>query len=246
MRSGKIQAQLAGWYTIFKNRIEQTYDPILQVSTYTNLGTVHKYGVDGSVSYQVIPQLTVYGFGSYLRSKILDDVQVGNCPTTGANTGFNTIQGPTVTSCTPGAAIFGNTAGKRESIAPVYTFGGRIEGNVGPVELGVQVKRTGPRYINDQNTAVYQVAGSGATATMYQAYGSKTPSYTIVDLDARVSLKALGMNDRTWVQFNVTNLFDKFYVGAMSTGNATASNTTVNFVQIGAPRTFSGTINFGF
>jgi len=246
MRSGKIQAQLAGWYTIFKNRIEQTYDPVLQVSTYTNLGTVHKYGIDGSVSYQVIPQLSVYAFGSYLHSKILDDVQVGNCPTTGANAGFNTIEGPTVTRCTPGAAIIGNTAGKRESIAPVYTFGGRVEGNVGPVELGVQVKRTGPRYINDQNTAVYQVAGSGAAATMYQAYGAKTPAYTIVDLDARVSLKALGMNDRTWVQFNVTNLFDKFYVGAMSTGNATASNTTVNFVQIGAPRTFSGTVNFGF
>ena len=61
-----------------------------------------------------------------------------------------------------------------------------------------------------------------------------------------ISLKALGLNDSTWVQFNVTNLFNKFYVGASSTGNATPSNTTVNFYQIGAPRTISGTINFGF
>ena len=68
----------------------------------------------------------------------------------------------------------------------------------------------------------------------------------IVDLDARLSLHGMGFNDRTWVQFNVTNLFDKFYVGAESSSNATASNTTVGFVQIGAPRTFSGTINFGF
>jgi Outer membrane receptor for ferric coprogen and ferric-rhodotorulic acid len=74
----------------------------------------------------------------------------------------------------------------------------------------------------------------------------KPRPYTIVDLDARFSLKALGFNDRTWFQFNVTNLFDKFYVGAMSTSNATPSNTTVNFVQIGAPRTISGTINVGF
>jgi iron complex outermembrane receptor protein len=246
MRSGKVQAQFAAWYTIFKNRIEQTYDPILQLSTFTNLGTVHKYGFDGSVSYQVVPQLSVYAFGSYLHSKILDNVQVGNCPTTGANAGFNLTEGPNVTACTPGASILGNTAGKRESIAPVYTFGGRVQGDFGPVEIGMQVKRTGPRYINDQNTPVYQVRGSGAAAVMYQVYGAKTPSFTIVDLDARFSLKAFGFNDRTWIQFNATNLFDKFYVGAMSTSNATPSNTTVNFVQIGAPRTVSGTVNFGF
>ena len=242
MRIGKVQAQLAVCYTIFKNRIEQTYDPILQLSTYTNLGTVHKYGFDGSISYQVIPQLSLYAYGSYLHSKILDDVQIGTC---GAS-GVNTSNGPTATPCTPGAAIFGATAGQRESIAPVYTFGGRIQGDFGPLEVGIQAKRTGPRYINDQNTPVYQSYGSGAGTTFYQVYGAKTPSYTLVDLDARLSLKALGMNDRTWVQFNVTNLFDKFYVGAESSSNATASNTSVGFVQIGAPRTFSGTINFGF
>ena len=54
------------------------------------------------------------------------------------------------------------------------------------------------------------------------------------------------MISRPWIQFNATNLTNKFYVGASSTGNATPSNTVVNFVQIGAPRTFSGTINFGF
>lgn len=241
MRTGKVQAQFAGWYTIFNNRIEQTYDPILQLSTYTNLGTVHKYGFDGSVSYQVVPQLSVYAFGSYLHSKILDNVQLGTC---GAS-GVQTLVGPNP-ACTPGSAIFAQTAGKRESTAPVYTFGGRVQGELGPVELGVQVKRTGPRYINDQNTPVYQSFTKAGATNFYQVYGAKTPSYTLVDLDARFSLKALGFNDRTWFQFNVTNLLDKFYVGAMSTSNATPSNTTVNFVQIGAPRTISGTINVGF
>ncbi len=242
MRSGKVQAQFAGWYTIFKNRIEQNYDPIAQLSTYTNLGTVHKYGFDGSLAYNVIPQLSLYVFGSYLHSKILDDVQVGTCGATGINTSI----GPNVSSCTAGSAIFAPTAGKRESNAPTYTFGGRAEGHVGPFELGVQVKRTGPRYINDQNTPVYQSYGTGAGTIFYQVFGAKTPSYTLVDLDARLSLKAIGMNDSTWLQFNVTNLTNKFYVGASSTGNATPSNTTVNFFQIGAPRTISGTINFGF
>ena len=242
MRSGKVQAQFAGWYTVFKNRIEQNYDPIAQLSTYTNLGTVHKYGFDGSLAYNLIPQLSLYVFGSYLHSKILDDVQVGTCGATGINTSI----GPNVSTCTPGSAIFAATAGKRESNAPVYTVGARAEGHIGPFELGAQVKRTGPRYINDQNTPVYQSYGSGAGTKFYQVFGSKTPSYMLVDLDARLSLKALGMNDSTWVQFNVTNVTNKFYVGASSTGNATPSNTTVNFFQLGAPRTFSGTVNFGF
>lgn len=240
-RSGRIQAQVAGWYTIFHNRIEQNYDPILQLSTYTNLGTVHRYGVDGSVAYQPDRHLTVYGFGSYLKSKILDDVQVGTC-----TTGTNASIAPVVTPCTVGSAILANTAGKRESGAPVFTYGGRIEGNYGPVVIGMQAKRTGPRYINDQNSAVYASYGTGAATKFYQVYGNKTPSYTIVDLDARVSLKALVHTDRTYLQFNATNLFNKFFVGASSTSNATPSNTAINFWQIGAPRTISGTLVVGF
>ncbi len=234
MRSGKIQAQFAGWYTIFKNRIESTYDPILQLSTFTNLGTVHKYGFDGSVSYQIIPQLSVYAFGSYLKSKILDNVQINGAASVDCSVDRSGANATQLADCA-------FTKGKRESNAPTYTFGGRAEGNVGPFELGIQVKRTGPRYLNDQNTPLF---ANGLTNPA--TFGAKTPAYTLVDLDARFSLKALGMNDRTWVQFNVTNLFDKFYVGASSTSNSTASNTSVPFIQIGAPRTISGTINFGF
>ena len=240
-RSGKIQAQVAGWYTIFHNRIEQNYDPILQLSTYTNLGTVHRYGVDGSIAYQPDRHFTVYGFGSYLKSKILDDVQIGTC-----TNGVNALVGPTAVACTVGSAIYADTAGRRESGAPVFTYGGRLEGNYGPVVLGIQAKRTGPRYINDQNKAVYQSYGTGLNTVYYEVYGKKTPSYTIVDLDARISLEPLVHTDRTYFQFNVTNLFNKFFVGASSTSNSTPSNTTVNFWQIGAPRTISGTLVVGF
>jgi hypothetical protein len=55
----------------------------------------------------------------------------------------------------PQARAYYQTAGKRESGAPVYTFGGRIDGTVGPFSLGVQAKRTGPRYVNDQNLPFY-------------------------------------------------------------------------------------------
>jgi len=247
MRSSKIQAQLAGWYTVFKDRIEQTYDPIVQLSTYTNLGTVHKYGIDGSIAYKVDNHFSVYTFGSYLKSKIMNDVRGGTC----AANGINTLNGPVETACTPGAPIYYATAGKRESTAPTYTLGARVSGHFGPVDLGAQVKRTGPRYINDQNTPVYQtftgVTPLRASGTVfYQVYGNKTPAYTVVDADIRISLKSIVHNDRTYLQLNATNLFDKFYVGAMSTSNATPSNTTTNFVNIGAPRAFSGTFVVGF
>lgn len=209
-KSSKVQAEVSGWYTFYQNRLASSYDPDQNITIYRNLGTVHKYGVDGSVSYQPIPQVTLYGFGSYLKSKILDNVASG------------------------ATSVF-LTAGKRESDSPTYTVGGRAQGNFGPLELGAQIKRTGPRYVNDQNLPVF--------ANGVQVYGAKAPAYTLVDLDARYSLEGLGLNDRTWVQLSITNLFDKLYVGGFSSNT---SNTSIPFAYIGSPRTISGTINFGF
>lgn len=212
--SSRIQAQLSGWYTLYKNRLASAYDPVLDKTIYRNLGTVDKYGVDGSIAYQPIPEFSLYAFGSYLKSKIKDNVQTG---TVG------------------GVPTYALTAGKRESGAPVYLFGARAQGNFGPVEIGIQAKRTGPRYINDQNLPV--------TTGGRIVYGAKTPAYTVVDLDARFSLAALGASDRTYLQLNVTNLFDKLYVAGFS-GNL--DNTKVPFAYIGAPRTVSGSLVVGF
>jgi len=214
-RSSKLQAQLGLWYTAFQNRLASAYDPINDITIYRNLGTVHKYGIDGNVAYRVIPEVTLVAFGSYLKSKIINDVQTG------------------VTST--GAPIFAPTAGKRESGAPVYTAGGRIEGNFGPFEVGVQAKRTGRRYVNDQNTPI--VTGGN------QVYGAFAKGYTTVDLDARLDIGHWVHNDRTYLQFNVTNLFDKLYVGGFSGGLLT---TNVPFAYIGAPRAVSGTLVVGF
>src|SRR3546814_6734751 len=81
---------------------------------------------------------------------------------------------------TSGNPIYAMTAGKRESGAPVYSFGGRASGRLGPLELGIQAKRTGPRYVNDQNLPI-TIGGA-------QVYGAKVPAYTLVDLDARLPL----------------------------------------------------------
>lgn len=235
-RSGKIQAQLAGWYTLYKNRLASAYDPELDITIYRNLGTVDKYGVDGSIAYQPISAVTLYAFGSYLKSKIRDDVVSGECTSAQVTSG--------ALGCTAvGQQTFAATQGKREAGAPTYTFGGRIDANLGFIELGAQAKRTGPRYLNDQNLPVLQSYTLNGVVTNYQVYGAKTPAYTIVDLDARIPLTWAGVNDRTYLQLNVSNLFDELFVGGFR-GNL--ANTSVPNAYIGSPRTVSGTLVVGF
>ncbi len=243
-RTSKLQVQASVWYTIYSNRLASAYDPETDRTLYRNLGRVDKYGIDGSISYRPIPEVSLYAFGSYLKSKIKDDVLYGEC--TAAQ-----VLIP-ATGCTAvGQSIFAKTAGKRESGAPVYTFGGRAQANLGFAEFGIQAKRTGPRYVNDLNmpftlggTLVGGVAATGGT----QVFGAKAPAYTLVDLDLRVSAAPLGLGDKTFVQFNVTNLFDKLYYGGfdgrVDAGFAAASN--LPFVQIGAPRTLIATLVVGF
>ncbi|WP_260927513.1 TonB-dependent receptor [Novosphingobium sp. 9] len=209
--TGILQASVDGWYTIFQNRLSTAYDPGSDTSVYTNLGRVDRYGIDGTLAVKPSSHVMAYVFGSYLWSKIKEDVQTGT-------------------------DTYADTKGNMEGGVPSYTFGGRVEGNLGPVSLGVQAKRTGSRYYNSLNSAVY----SGTT----EIFAAKVPGYTTVDLDARLNLGFTGMGDKTYLQFNVTNLFNKFYYGAFS--DAGVSNTTTTYAYLGAPRTISGSINFQF
>jgi len=230
--TGKVQAFVAGWYTIFTNRLASSYDPINDITLYRNLGRVDKYGVDASVSYSPIRELTLYAFGSYLKSKIKDDVAAGFFCT--ADYVKDSRYGCTAV----GDDAYYFTAGKREAGAPTYTLGARGQVNVDPIVFGAQVKRTGPRYLNDQNMPLLD-SKTGAFL-----YGAKTPAYTVVDLDARVNLEFLGLNKTTYVQFNVSNLFNEYYVGNL--GNANTSDTSNPFVYLGSPRTAMVTLNVQF
>ena len=75
--SGIVQAQFAGWYTKFNNRIAQSFDVELNETVFRNLGTVKKWGLDGSLAIRPVEQIMLYAFGSYLNSEIQDDLQVG-------------------------------------------------------------------------------------------------------------------------------------------------------------------------
>lgn len=237
-RSSKIQAQLSGWYTKFKDRQAQAYDPELERSVFRNLGTVEKYGIDGSIAYEPIRELTLYAFGSWNKSKIQDNIQIGRLPTGVDNCDDD---GATILACA-------FTAGNYESGTPKYTFGGSGVAHLGPVDLGVTAKRTGPRYVFDTNQPIFLPGGPVATTTT-EVFPAKAPAYWLVNLDARLKLDPWGIKG-TYFQLNVYNLFDQFYVGGFGGGlNQALSGSNYGnppFVQIGAPRTVSGTLSIGF
>jgi iron complex outermembrane receptor protein len=248
-RSPKVQAQLGGFFNRYTDRTASAFDPELNVSTFRNLGKVDKYGLDGYVSYQPVKALNVYLFGSVLKSEIKDDLIIGEC--TAAQVGAT----PQFPGCTViGGPIFAPTAGKREAGAAKYTFGGTVRGTMGPFELGVTAKRTGPRYVFDTNEPVHAFVGAGAGVDTI-VFPASTPAYWLVNLDARLSLADYGL-EKSYLQFNVYNLFDQFFVGGFQgTLNQTITRNNSGvitaysappFVQIGAPRTISATLVLGF
>jgi len=209
---------------------------------------VKKYGLDGYLSYRPIEQFSVYASASWLKSEIQSDIEIAKNA--------------------DGTSIYAPTAGKAESGAPTYTINIGARGYVGPFTLGISAKRTGPRYINDVNLPTYtgfvvlngaKTSTGGAPilsvtdlANTRQIYGAQAPAYWLVNLDARLNLDFTGLPEGTYLQLNVYNLFDQFYVGGFGGGltqaltfNRTtgiASYGNPNFVQIGAPRTVSGTL----
>lgn len=215
-KTGSVQAMVTGWYTNYTNRISSAYDLDCDCTIQTNLGPVEKYGVDASISYRPVRQLLVYAFGSYIGSRIKNDAVSG-------------------VTCAPYASAYcyeqgGNayytTSGNREAAAPKWLVGGRIQGTFGPLEVGAQAKYTGPRYLNDINT--FRFGG-----------------YTLVDLDVRYSLADAGL-ENTYFQLNLTNLFDKFYVGSFSGGLDTFEGSSSAYVNYGSPRAISASMIVAF
>ena len=262
-RSSKVQAQISVWKTNFKNRSASAFDPELNASVFRNLGAVDKWGIDGSFAWSPIRALTLYTFGSLNRSKIQDNIQIG-----GLAAGVTCDNIPTGTAIQMAAALrsCAFTAGKSEAGSPRYTYGVSAQGTLGPVDLGFTAKRTGPRFVYDNNSAVFRgdIDGAQNTPTGFdEVFSNKAPAYWLVNLDARVNMKFIGLKE-TYFQLNVYNLFDKFYVGGFGGGlNQTISCASVATggcpnvtsggvfgappnVQIGAPRTISGSLSLSF
>ena len=135
------------------------------------------------------------------------------------------------------------TKGKRVVETPTWTLGYRASVEFGPASAGLQVKYVSDRFATDLNDI-------------------KSGAYTTADFDARFNLETIGLKN-SWLQLNVTNIFDRFYLANLGTQIAGPANNGLvtisglaagasipggsapNF-SIGAPRTVSGTVRIGF
>lgn len=105
-----------------------------------------------------------------------------------------------------------------------WTYAARAEYEIGALTFGLQGKFVGERFANDFNTEV-------------------APEYTVFDFDARWDLGTLLRNDRTYLQLNVSNLFDEQYLGAISFFGV---NSGTGSYSLGAPQTMTLTLRAEF
>ncbi|MEZ5681610.1 MAG: TonB-dependent receptor [Erythrobacter sp.] len=227
-QSGDLQAQIAGYYTMYDNRLATAYDPIQDTVIFRNLGRVDKYGVDASVSWRPTQNALLYVFGSITESEIKKDLLNGTCSAdavTNGQFGCTTV----------GDDAYLQLAGKRESGAPLWSVGARGQLKFGSVEFGAQVKHTGKRYVNDENFPIFD--------DDEQIYGATVSGYTLVDMDVRWTFGETPWGKDVALQLNLTNLFDELYVGGF--GGSLDSNSSP-FVQIGPPRAASLSLIIGY
>lgn len=233
MRAGRLSASLGGWYTMFYDKISQIYNQDTQTSLYTNLGKVEKYGFDATMTWQVDEHFSIYAFGSYNKSRILADILAGKGATD------TVVNGNTILR-SDGTNTYYTTAGKRESGVPIYTAGARVEANFDPFDLTVSVKNNGKRYINSENLPVYN-------SSNVQVNPASLPAYTTVDLSARMKLAIAGLkSDKSFIQLNVTNLFNQFYIGGFTSSSTPIGATTIPTVYLATPRTVVATLSVAF
>jgi iron complex outermembrane receptor protein len=112
---------------------------------------------------------------------------------------------------------YAQTAGKQLVETPKYTVAGRLTYDVGKFQLGLQGKFVGDRYITDVNDL-------------------KVPHYTVWDADIRYNLGGDGWK-RSYLQLNVTNLFNEGYYGNLS---GTTTSGTVGALGYGQPYAYLG------
>ena len=215
-----LQAQAVAWMINYQNRIVSSFNPDLGLSVDRNVGKVESWGVDASIGWDVIPELSLYALGSYVNAELQENVQIGTLPAGVTSCGNAAI--PMNGNVPIAENICARTAGKMVAETPEWQFGGRAQLNLGPITLGAQFKWVDERFATDDNS-IY------------------TDDYTVVDLDARFSLEPLGLDD-SYVQLNVTNVFNERYFGNISTQINAGGNP--NF-SVGSPQTFMLTLNFG-
>jgi iron complex outermembrane receptor protein len=133
-----VQAQATAWIINYSNRIVTSFNPDLGISIDRNVGRVDSYGVDASIAWQPIPELSLYALGSYIHAELKENVRL----TGTADCGTSTTVIPA--GCAP-------TAGRMVTETPEWSFGGRAQANLGPFTFGLQAKWVDTRFATDVN-----------------------------------------------------------------------------------------------
>jgi iron complex outermembrane recepter protein len=113
-----------------------------------------------------------------------------------------------------GLPIEALTAGKKLVETPEWQFGYTARAFAGPASLGLSFKKVTSRFATDVNDVI-------------------VPAYSTMDLDARLSLKQWGL-EKTFIQLNVSNLFDQQYLGSISSQIVSGTNAKNFITNIGA------------
>ena len=245
-RSNKVQAQVAGYRVDYKNRIVSAADldpasPTFGSSIDRNAGDASGWGIDSQISFRPDAVTSFYIYGSYTKTKILENVlRTITCPT----------GTPTGTVCN---AIDVLTKGAEFVETPKWQFGGRAQRDFGPLSLGVQGKYVGKRFSTDDNgrtivTAVTagQTVGQPFVLTNIGrvpiAPNGRTNAYTLIDADAILKLDSLGIGGAQF-RLSVQNLLNKYYFGNISTQTTLSGGPRYS---VGGPRTVQGTLSMTF
>ncbi|MDG3444477.1 TonB-dependent receptor [Nitrospirillum amazonense] len=124
-----------------------------------------------------------------------------------------------------------NTSGKQLVDTPEWMAAGRVEYK--PLDIlsaSIEGKYTGTRAATDVND-------------------EWTTPFFVANFETRLDLPDAGGFKGTYLQFNVNNLFDRRYLNTISSSTSIATvagKSSLPFYQVGAPRTFMGTIHTSF
>ncbi len=139
------------------------------------------------------------------------------------------------------ATSFYPTRGKELVESPDWTYAARAQWDPTHwLSVGVEGRHIARRFSTDVNDEV-------------------APEYNVVNLDARLNFDFIGMHN-TFLQLNVTNLFDETYLGSISSTNAAhpydddgnaatplqTSGVSAPTYSVGSPRTILATIRTQF
>ncbi|HXC54172.1 MAG TPA: TonB-dependent receptor [Rhizomicrobium sp.] len=219
-----VHASITVWNSQFRNRIVTTFDPDQGISIDHNLGTVNMAGMDLDAGYDVDESLSLFGTFSYLKTRVVNDLALGNAPA-------GVVPAPFYTAPVNGVnTLFAPTSGKQLVESPNYMATARAQYTMWGFRVGLDGKFVGSRFATDVNDY-------------------KVPSYFTANADITYDLGQIGW-DNSYVKFNVENLFDAQYFGSVGTSRScftpvapTVSGcTSYPLLSVGFPRTFEVTL----